>query len=324
MRIGIDCRTILNPNGGEKAGVGHYTSGLVRALIKIGKQHEFVLFFHDRTADIFSFEGANVRHVFMPLGRARRYLPYIYSHILTSVAFQEEQLDVLHVPATNLPLHYPGASVVTVHDLAIYPHPEWFPSGQAFSTRICVPRSLKRASRIIAVSKATKKDAIELFNISPDKIRVIPEGIEPPQQITERDIDAVKQKFHIPGRYIFFIGTIEPRKNLARLIKAFDALDDPGLTLVIAGAKGWKYEESMRAMGEAAKSSQIRYVGYVRPKEKWALYSSASCFAFPSLYEGFGLPVLEARAAGIPVVTSNVSSLPEVAGPHIVGFRNFR
>ena len=333
MRIGIDCRTILNPNGGELAGVGHYTYYLVKNLLAIDKDNEYVLFFA-RKSDFFKeFEAANVTIKIFPFYGRKKYLPIIYSHLLVSLFFAKEKLDLLHCPANVIPLFYRWPSVVTVHDLAIYKYPEMFPSGkvfkQSFATKVSVPNSLKRAKKIIAVSESTKNDIMRLFGVANDKIGVVYEGVESwdKDHSSRESLFFLKEKYGIGDKYLLFIGSIEPRKNLARLVRAFKGLalenDSPaaGCQLILAGGKGWKNEDVFKeielansALSEKRSGEAVKYLGYVSNEDKMSLIGRAAGFVFPSLYEGFGLPVLEAMSAAVPVVTSNVSSLPEIAG----------
>jgi glycosyltransferase involved in cell wall biosynthesis len=342
MRIGIDCRTILNPGYGENAGVGHYTYFLVSSLLKVDKKNSYVLFFDDllsKNAAESLIEGSsNAEIKFFPFHRYKRYLPFAFSHILVSAALEKEKLDIFHSPAYTLPLNYKGKSVVTVHDLAIYKHPEWFPSkfliGQNFSTKTLVPQSLEKAEKIIAVSEHTQKDIQEIFKIKKNKIEVIYEGVEfrsLPSKTegicgleTKICFDDLRAKYGLKDNYVLFLGTIEPRKNISLLVEAFCSLASRSRTfaekyqLILAGAKGWKNEKVFKEMEICRKklklSGVVKYIGYIPSSEKFALMKYAACFVFPSLYEGFGLPVLEALSLGVPTITSNISSLPEIAG----------
>lgn len=284
MRIGIDTRTILDETSARpKAGVAHYVYHLVKALQKIDHENEYVLLSPDRG------------------------LPFFGSHTLFANKIRKAELDVFHGPANSLPMGVRGRRglklILTIHDLAIYKHPEWFPRGQWFSTKIVVPQSIKKADHIIVPSEATARDLIELFHIPSSKIAVIPLGVEP------RFFESGNSKFSPFGRslrqipnskYILFVGTIEPRKNLPRLLEAYRGLSEDILAqydLVIAGAKGW---------GTPTSSQEgVKFLGYVPEDQLPGLYQHAAVFVYPSLYEGFGLPVLEAMAAGVPVVTSH-------------------
>lgn len=342
MKIGIDCRTILNPGFGEAAGVGHYTYYLVSNLLKLDKKNEYVLFFDNllsKTAAEEVIAGAlNVKLRFFPFHKYKHYLPFAFSHLLVASAIEKEKLDVFHSPAYALPLAYRGKSIVTVHDLAIYKNPKWFPKnfliGQSFSTKTLVPNSLKKANKIIAVSEHTKKDIIEIFKIKPEKVNVIYEGVEfrdvPGKREgtcgieTELCFEDLKVKYGLKNSYVLFLGTIEPRKNIAALAKAFCRLVNENkefgdkYQLIIAGAKGWKHEkifkEIEKCQDKIKMKNVIKHIGYVSAREKFTLMKDAVCFVFPSFYEGFGLPVLEALSLGVPTITSNKSSLPEIVG----------
>lgn len=319
MRIGIDCRTILNPSVGEKAGVGHYTYYLVKHLLKLDKTNHYILFFDHRSSSVQEFKRKNVEIVRVPYSEYKKYLPYAYSHVWVGRVLTKAKLDLFHSPANVIPLQYNQPSVVTVHDLAIYQHPEWFPPKQDFSVNVLVPKSLQKAKRIIAVSQSTARDIQKQFKISPKKITTIHEGYEPAKAPSKLSIHALRKSLHLKEDYLLYIGTLEPRKNIAGMIEAFDALVRrkprryKDVQLVLAGAKGYQFKENYKAI-QAVQAGSVRYVGYVSAKDKAALLQGAMAFLFPSLYEGFGLPVIEAMAAGTPVITSNVASLPEVTG----------
>lgn len=318
MRIGIDCRTILNPEFGERAGVAHYTYLLVKRLLDVDRENEYVLFFDYRMKSTGEYERPNVKIRFFPFSQYGRFLPFAYSHMLTSARLWRDKLDLLHSPTTSIPLSYNKPAVVTVHDLSIYKNPSWFPS-QLFSTRLLVPQSIKRARHLIAVSESTKQDLINLFDVSPEKITVVHEGCYVEElPLKDRKID-VRKKFNLPSRFALFVGTLEPRKNIPALIAAYaqavkrePALFDDSL-LVLAGHKGWKAEKLLAPINELKVGKRVRYIGYVTHNEKLNLIRTAQCLLFPSFYEGFGLPVLEAFALGTPVMTSTTSSLPEIA-----------
>ncbi len=203
MRIGIDCRTILNPGLGEAAGVGHYTFFLVKHLLEIDKENEYVLFFDSRMPDVGEFEQANAKIWRFPFSQYKRFLPFGYSHMLIGAMILKNKLDVFHAPANVLPLSYRKPSVVTVHDLAIYKNPDWFPS-QMFSTRLLVPQSLKVAKQIIAVSESTKRDIREIFHVPSTKVTVISEApFVTPVNVKDRNVDTVK-KFKLRQPYFLF------------------------------------------------------------------------------------------------------------------------
>lgn len=317
MKIGIDCRTILAPGVGEQAGVGHYTYFLVRTLLRMDKHNHYVLFFDSRMKNLSEFHAKNVTVTAFPFSQYRKFLPFAYSHMLIAAQLFRHRLDVFHSPANTLPLTYLKTSVLTVHDLAIYRNPQWFPT-QVFSTRLLVPQSVKRAKRIIAVSQSTKRDLRDLFNVPTRKVRVVPEGVDVrPLPLKDRNLD-IRKRFKLPKRFLLFVGTLEPRKNLPTLIRAFaQVVRSPkhaDVGLVLAGAAGNRAHEVFEEIAEQKLADRVRYVGYLPHNQKLTALREAEAFVFPSLYEGFGLPVLESMALGTPVITSRVSSLPEVAG----------
>ncbi len=320
LRIGIDCRTMLNPISGERAGVGHYTFHIVRALLEVDRVNEYVLYFDHRMprAVTDNFENSNVEIRCLPFSKYSRLLPFAYSHLLLAAWLSRDQLDVFHATANVMPLSYNRQTVVTVHDLAIYEHPEWFPT-QIASTKLLVPQTLRKATRIIAVSQTTKRDLRELFGIPGQKISVVYEAADTTLlKLKDRAAD-VRQEYDLPAKYVLYVGTIEPRKSLTTLIQAWQrlAMMRPGVVknakLILAGGSGYKSEELVELL-RTLNVPSIKYLGYVPHNHKILLMKNASAFAFPTLYEGFGLPVLEAMQLGVPVITSDVSSIPEVTG----------
>ena len=210
-------------------------------------------------------------------------------------------------------------TIVTVHDLSFVRVPDAASPNLKCYLDIVVPRSVKRANHVIADSQATKDDLISLYDIQPDKITVLLSGIDK-RYSPQKDLDllvTMRNKYRIPGKpYLFIVGTVQPRKNYSRVIQALKILRERGydLCFVIAGGKGWLEDEMYQTIQETGMSDYVHLIGFVDDDDLPVLYSGAECVAFPSLYEGFGFPVLEGMACGTPVVTSNISSLPEVAG----------
>ncbi len=321
MRIAIDCRPVVSPEKGEMTGIGHYVRFLVKHLLHIDEENEYVLFFDERATKgtIGELIGShrNVTAKTLPLSRFKKFLPYAYSHRFVASAIAKCGADIYHGTTGSLPMGYRKKSVVTVHDLAIYLHPEWFPSGQFFSRRFVVPASVHRAAKIIAISHSTKRDLQDIFAVPSERIAVVHEGVEPaPPDSWEHDAAFKKP-------YLLFLGTIEPRKNVIGLVQAYASLVERfpkvigDTELVIAGARGWKSDKTFAAIRDANRafgSERIRVLGYVPDAKKHSLIAKAKVFVFPSRYEGFGLPVLEAMNVGVPVITSTLSSLPEIGG----------
>lgn len=221
--------------------------------------------------------------------------------------------DVLFVPAHTVPWIHPRETVVTVHGLEYELCPEAYSRWERIYMRWSIKHSCRWASKVIAVSENTKRDLMRLYNVPEEKIRVVYEGI-PNFQFS---IFNFQSKFQISKPYFLFIGRIEARKNVARMIEAFDAFKKKCGTdhvLALAGKPGFGYEKIVNCKLNIEHSPDVLELGYVSEEEKWELLRNAEGFLFPSLYEGFGLPILEAQSVGVPVLTSITSSLPEVAG----------
>lgn len=311
---------MLNPLSGERAGVGHYTFHLVQSLLHLDRRNEYFLYFDHRMprAVTDDFERPNITVRRMPFSRYGKLLPFAYSHLLLASFLSRDRLDVFHATANVMPLSYARPTVVTIHDLAIYEHPEWFPS-QIASTRLLVPQTVKKAAAIIAVSKATKRDLCSLFNVPSRKVTVVYEGADTVLlNLRDRTTD-VRKTYRLPQRFILYVGTIDPRKSLTTLIQAWQRLSDlrpeavRDTALVIGGGAGYRGQEVLDLIAKL-KSRSVRYLGYLPHNHKVKLMQAAAAFVFPTRYEGFGLPVLEAMQLGTPVITTNTSSIPEITG----------
>ena len=219
---------------------------------------------------------------------------------------------------TSCRLCDPGARLVTVHDLGYRFFPEAHPAAQRRYLEMSTRWNVRRASHVLADSSATREAIVEAYGTPPEKISVLYPGYQPDlQPVRDRGVlDRVKERYGISGRYILFVGRIQPRKNLARLIEAFAALAPAyaDLTLVLAGPSGWLAEPIIARAEALGLRNRVRFPGYIAVEDKAALISGAQLFAYPSLYEGFGFPILEAQACGTPLLASTTSSLPEVAG----------
>ncbi|HSO94351.1 MAG TPA: glycosyltransferase family 1 protein [Candidatus Dormibacteraeota bacterium] len=224
---------------------------------------------------------------------------------------------VIHGPANALPLaRYGLPGVVTVHDLAIYDHPEWFPRGQWFATRVVVPRSIRSATVVICPSQATAEAVARLMGVGVDRCRVIPHGVEPDFALpVAGEIRAeTRSRYALPERYILQVGTVQPRKNYIASLRALARIPAAErIPLLVAGGLGWDYEPVIRTVERLGLRSWVRFLGYVGFRDLPALYQMAQAVAFPSYEEGFGLPILEAFAAGVPVAASTAGAIPEVA-----------
>ncbi len=302
----------------ERSGVENYTYNLLRELLRIDQRNFYHLYVRSQAPGFLSSLQPPVSNFELR--------PLNWPRLWTQAGLAWECFfnppDVLFVPAHTVPLIRRSGlkTVVTIHDVGFQKFLEQY---QRLWWRLYGGRisnfAAREATHVIAVSEATKGDLIEKLGVSPDKITVIYEGVDHNKfkvQSSKFKIDETRRKYGIDGNYLLFVGTVQPRKNLVRLIKSFSMLRPrfPELDLVIAGKKGWLADEIYAAPKDFGVEKRVKFLGYVSTDEVVTLLNGAKALVFPSLYEGFGLPVLEAMACGCPVVTSNISSLPEVVG----------
>jgi glycosyltransferase involved in cell wall biosynthesis len=230
---------------------------------------------------------------------------------------KETKVDLLHCPAILAPMTCVKPVVFTVHDIYILKHPESFKFWNRELVKRFLPVILKRADRIISISEFTKSEVLEMFpGISADKIDVTPLGVNSNYRVVgEVKKSIVREKYELTKPFLLTVSTIEPRKNLANVLGAFSQISDKiDHELVLVGAYGWKCSDLFELIEELGITNRVRFLGYIDGEDLPVLYNLADIFLYPSLYEGFGLPILEAMASGCPVITSNCSSMPEVAG----------
>jgi glycosyltransferase involved in cell wall biosynthesis len=302
MLIGIDASRAVaaRPTGTEV-----YSQRIIQALLETESPHQFRLYFREPPAGS-AFPGADL--CVIPF-------PRLWTHLRLSWEMARRPPDVLFVPAHVLPPVHPRASLVTVHDLGYLHFPASHPRLQRLYLDLSTRWNARTAAHLLADSEATKADLIAHYAASPDKITVAYPGYDQtlaPVRDPAR-IETVKARCGIASDYFLYLGTLQPRKNLARVIDAFAAAKT-GAGLVLAGKRGWLYDDLFAQVHRLGLEGRVLFPGYVAEEDKAALLGGALAFAFPSLYEGFGLPVLEAQACGCPVITSATSSLPEVAG----------
>lgn len=307
MTIGIEAE---RANEGQKTGVEHYAKQLILHLAGADKKNNYILYLRTKPQDWFLNLPGNFTVKVMPF-------PLFWTQLRVSWEMLVRPVDALLVPASALPLFHPANSIVTIHDLAWKFYPRTF----TFFNRVFLEWStrfaVKFAGKIIAVSEATKKDLIKFYKVDAGKITVVHHGYEKPNTFPGEKIPS-----ETGGPYVLFLSTLQPRKNLAGLIDAFRRLKSelPELPhkLLVVGRPGWKYEKILKKIDE--NKGTVVYLNYVDDGRRLRILSGASVLALPSFYEGFGMQILEAFAAGVPVAASGVSSMPEVAGEAAVYF----
>ncbi len=296
---------------GNRSGTGRYTVELVHALLKLDIRYELILIWPDRITPPPPHDGLTV--IKRPTSIGRRIL---FDQLGLPELRRRYAPQVVHYPANIGPLfHQPGV-VLTVHDLSFVRHPEWFRPERAAYYRFAVRRSARLAQRILADSRATAEDLQGFWNIPAEKIDVVPLGVSPHFQPASLEEQArVRRQYGLDTNFFLYYGTVEPRKNLPRLLAAWNRVADQiPHTLVIAGRTGWKNVALQKQLQQMKHPDRIQFTDYIPQRDLPAVISSAHAFVWPSLFEGFGLPPLEAMACGIPVLTSTTSSLPEVTG----------
>ncbi len=324
MRIGIDARAILNPEKSAPSGVAHYVWHLLKNLLEVDTENQYVIFFDYRAheKDVKRFARPNVKIKFFPFSDYGKYMPGAYSEILGLATFAREKLDVLHAtsPLNRVPASYRGKIVTTFYDFAPYRLPELFPRLSTAKIKAVYKFMSKKSDRIIAVSDSTKKDVEEFLGFPAEKIDVVHNGLD--KRLLEdggHSADDFEKLYGVKGKYILFLGTLEPRKNLSRVLEAFarfksDSRGEFGYQLVVAGKRGWLTEEYFQQAEDLEIKDDVVFTGYVGGEELKPLYAGAEFFVMPSLYEGFGQTIVEAMACGAPCLVSRVASIPEVAG----------
>ncbi|QEH66970.1 glycosyltransferase family 1 protein [Cellulosilyticum sp. ST5] len=319
MKIAIELQPCLK----NRSGVGVYTYELskrLQAYEQIELQGDVFNFLerNDLKQDLMGIDFNKETCKLFPYGVYRRiwhYLPIKYNQLF------KREAQLTHFFNFIVPPRIQGKVMNTIYDLTFEFYPETMDKRNLRRIKRDLAYSLERPDKIITISEATKQDMIQHLRVDPSKIEVIYCGVDFKHFNEARNnSQSVREKYQLPDQYILYIGTLEPRKNIETLIEAFKRFKIEGdksnaeIKLVLAGKKGWLYEGIFKKIQELGLEDDVVDLGYIDEIDKPALYQMAQCFVFPSIYEGFGIPVIEAMAAGTPVITTNVSSLPEVAG----------
>ena len=319
-RYVLDARTATD----HFPGIGRYVAGLARALVPFLAQGEEMILLHDptqsSTLDLVGLAGERVRVVDVPISvfspRQQWTLPRLLHRL---------RADVYHSPYYLMP-YWPGVpSVVTIHDLIPLRYPEYFTPFQRLVYGVAVRLAARTAKRVLADSQSAANDLQLFLGLPEAHIRVVPAAADPTFHVcTATEVKAIREKYDLPERYVLHLSSSKPHKNLVRLVEAWALLEERGETfghsLALAGQVSPRYPEVRDRVRLLNMEGLVRLLGRIPDSDLPALYNGAAWFVFPSLYEGFGLPVLEAMACGTPVVCSNTSSLPEIVGDAAITF----
>ncbi len=321
MRIAINAHIVAFNKSYRQAGVSKYTELLINNLAQLDHEDEFIIYVGNglrpetfAAAPNFKIRASRLPTI-KPIARIG------WEQAIAPALLLRDRPDVLHCPLNVVPLATPCKTVLTIHDLGFMRFPERYRAAKRRYLHAATSLSARRASHIITDAESGRQEIIELLGVSPEKVSAIPLGVDARfQPLDPAQVEQFRQEKNLPPRFVLYLGTLEPRKNLPLLLRGFARLrrDQPeaveGVELVLGGAKGWLYDEIFRLVRELELEPITHFPGYVSEEELPLWYNSAECFVYPSVYEGFGLPPLEAMSCGCPVITSNTSSLPEVVG----------
>ena len=313
MNIAIDIRSAC----GEKAGKGWYTFNLVQNLLKIDQKNNYLLYNKTPIAGFQQFKNARQKSINSK---------GIFWHKKVTKDIKEENIDIFFAPSSYIiPSLLPKSikTIITVHDLVAFLFPNKHNKKAVILEKLFLKKAIKKASHILTVSENTKKDVYHKFNIDKGKITTVycaaSEDFKP---IKKENLDVFAKKTKLPKKFFLAVGTIEPRKNYLNLLKAFNKFSKefPDYHIIIVGKKGWGYDEIFKYIKDNYLNKKVHTLGYLSGKSLVALYNTAQALIFPSLYEGFGIPPLEAMQSACPVLASFSSSIPEVVGDSAILF----
>lgn len=320
MTIGINGYEAVIPRFGfnkdglpNRVGSGEYAFQLLLNLYKIDRLNSYRIYIPSLAL------GSNPQKLGLPqesrrwkyIALAKRVGPWTITSLAKKLFADRRELDIFFSPTHYLPLHIPCPSVISILDVSYIKFPKAFKKRDLYQLKLWGKYSINKASKIITISEASKNDIINYYGAASSKVVVVYPGIKDMDKKVKINI---RSKYNIKEDYILFVGTLQPRKNLTNLIEAFSEVRDKNINLVIVGKKGWMFEEILAAPKKYGVSERVRFIDNVSDEDLPEFYSNALCFVLPSLYEGFGLPILEAMQNGCPVITSKVSSLPEAGG----------
>lgn len=308
MKIGIDARVLSND---KPTGIGNCVIQTLKYIASLDDSNEYFLFSNEKIIEEYIY--------------SERFHPIVIPSKSSSIWVVKEltrelpkyNVDIFWGTLHLLPRNNNIRKILTIYDLALMINPRWGNLKNAIIQNTLVKASIKRADQIIVISQSTKRDVVEKFGISDEKVSIAFPGFKMPSD--DRQMSFVRKDiFDLSNKnYLLYVGTIEPRKNLINVIKAFNIIkeDYPAYQLVLAGKLGWNYSKILKKISTSKYHDSIHQIGYISNDEKTCLYRNAKAFLFPSYYEGFGIPVIEAISFGLPVLTTNNSSLTEAAGP---------
>lgn len=314
MKIAINTLSLNR----TKAGMGNYIFNLVNNLAILDRKNNYYIFVSDRNKDFFRIKQKNFRIINLGKGVTKGLNRFLWEQFSLPIYIRKQGIDVLHSPGFVLPFLSKAKNVLTIADMTFINYPEVHTLLKRAYFSLLMPPSIRKADMVLAISESTKKDAVKLVNVNPKKIKVTHLAYGEEFKVMDKKKAKVfaRTMYGIDSPFIIFVGMIEPRKNLIRIFEAFSEMKKEGIPhkLVIVGKTGWKYEKIFKSVDRLNLGKDVIFAGYIPDSDLAILYNAAEMLAYACLYEGFGIPILEAMACGCPVVTSNLSSMPEIAG----------
>ena len=296
----------------RSAGISVYVTSLLRHLASVESDLRYALLLGDKQVSAHAF---GLPTVFSRLSTRRPPVRILWEQSVLPLLLRRLGADLLHAPAFVGPLLSPCPRVITIHDLSFLRYPEFFRRGNRLYLRAMTGIACRRAAAVIAVSNFTAAETVNLLNVPAERVHTIYHGIDPRfHPLPDDEVARFRREMALPEQFVLYMGTLEPRKNIVALVRAFARLRDPDLHLVLAGGKGWLYEEIFAEVERLSLDARVHFPGYVSAETQTLWYNAAHAFAYISNYEGFGFPVLEALACGTPTLTASTTSLPEAGG----------
>lgn len=304
----------------QKTGAGIYALNLIKEISHAKSPQKYFVTIQDDDLEMASAISSSME-VIKINSKIFRFLPFrlIFEQILLPIILLFNKIDIVHSLHYSFPLFsFFAKKIVTVHDLTFFKYPQFHLTFKRIYFKTFLILTPLFVNRIIVVSESTKRDLIRYTNTRSDRIGVIHLGCNSinDKLVTEKKINNIVEKYRLPSKFLLYLGMIEPRKNIISLLKAFSIIrpTKPDYSLVIAGSNGWHYQDVYEMVKQLNLSDYVFFTGYVKEEDKLALIKGSKIFIYPSIYEGFGLPVLEAMSLGVPTITGNGSSLQEIAG----------
>ena len=313
--VAFNAHLLAGDTSYRSAGISVYIASLLQHLETASRNLRFQILLGD---------GVLPNGVSIPVTRSRvstrsPWRRILWEQTVLPLVVQRLGASLLHGPAFSGPLLSSCPQVITVPDLSFLRHPEFFRTGNRLYLSMITGLTCRRSAAVIAISDFTAREVVALLGVPSERVITIYPGVAPRfRPIPEADVARFRAEKGLPDRYILYLGTLEPRKNLIRLVRAYSRLRDPGLHLVLAGAQGWFYQGIFAEVERLGLKERVHFPGFVPAGEQAFWYNAARVFAYVSAYEGFGMPVVEALACGVPTVTASTTSLPEAGGQSVI------